>query len=453
MSVVKINARWATVKDRLRNNYWLLPSIMLLLSLGLALASLMVDRRLNEVPWKTGWIYMGGADGARALLSTLAGATLTLAGVVFSMNLVALTMASAQFGPRLLYNFVRDFGSQFTLGTFTAIFTFCMVVLREVKGAEGLAYPFIPHLSVTIAGVMALCGMGVLIYYVNHVAVNIQAPVVVARVGRELEASIKREFEHKLEPGQDRTDYQEQLAELNKTDIGRGAVAVISPESGYLQTVDFQRLLVLAARFDLTMRLQHRPGEFAIEGTAIIWAWPGENMTDKLADELARCILIGRRRNAAQDIEFVVNELCEVGVRAMSPAINDPFTCISCIDWLAAALEELFQRDCPSGFLCDDEAVVRVIWNPLTHEGIMDSAFNQIRQFGHASPAVMTRLLEAYARLAAHARSDAERSIVKKHSDMAIRACRDSFPEVNDVAVAESAHKKVLANLAAGSEI
>lgn len=453
MKITKVNAGWAALKERLRNNYWLLPSVMLVLAFGLALGSLAIDRRLHDDPWKSGWIYMGGADGARALLSTLAGATLTLAGVVFSMNLVALTMASAQFGPRLLYNFVRDFGSQVTLGTFTAIFTFCMVVLREVNGEDALTKPFVPHISVTIAGVMALGGLVVLIYFVHHVAVNIQAPVVVAKVGRELEASIKREFDHKLDPGQERTDYQRQLGERNQPDFSRDGRPINSPESGYVQTVDFPRLVVLANRFDLVLKLLLRPGNFAIEGTPLVVAWPVEAVTEKMVDELKECIGLGRRRNAAQDIEFVINELCEVGVRAMSPSINDPFTCISCIDWLAAGLEELFQRDCPRGFFCDDEDNVRLIWNPVTHEGIMDAAFNQIRQFAHASPAVMIRMLEVYARIAGHCRLETERSSVRKHTDMAIRACRDSFSEINDVADAEERYKKVLANLAAGSEI
>ncbi len=453
MSILKVNARLARLKDQLRNNYWLLPSVMLVISFALGLVSLAVDRQLDQIPWKTGWIYMGGADGARALLSTLAGATLTLAGVVFSMNLVALTMASAQFGPRLLYNFVRDFGSQLTLGTFTAIFTFCMVVLREVQGEDGSTQQFIPHISVSIAGVMALCGLGVLIYFVHHVAVQIQAPIVIANVGLELEKSIKREFRNKLEPGQGRTDYNGQLDERGQPEFARDAYPVDARESGYVQTVDFSRLLVLATRFDLTLKLLLRPGDFAIEGTGMLLASPTDRVTDKMADELQKCIDLGRRRSAAQDIEFIVNELCEVGVRAMSPAINDPFTCIGCVDWLAAALEELFQRDCPASFICDDEDELRIVWDPFTHEGIMDSAFNQIRQFAHASPAVMLRLLEAYARLAGHARSEAERTSVRKHADMAIRTSRDSFREVNDVADAEERYKKVLANLAAGSEI
>ena len=447
------NARWATWKERLRSNYWLLPSIMLILSIGLGLGSLHIDHELSEVPWKTGWIYMGGADGARSMLSTLAGATLTLAGVIFSMNLVALTMASAQFGPRLLYNFVRDIGSQVTMGTFISVFAFCVVVLREIKGESSLVAPFVPHFSVTVAGIMSLCSLAVLIYFVHHVAVQIQAPVVVANVGLELENSIQREFDQRLDPGQERTDYRSILAEREQPDFQTDGYPVNSRHSGYIQAVDFSRLLVLATRYDLVISLPLRPGQFAIEGSVLFHTAPADNMTDKLAAEIRECVVTGKRRNASQDIEFIVNELCEVGIRAMSPAINDPFTCMSCVDWLTSAIEELFQRDFPRRFLCDDEDNLRLIWTPITHTGVMDAAFNQIRHFGQNCPAVMIKLLDAYSRIGAHTRSEPEREIVKKHADMAIRACRANFAEPNDVADADAAYNKVIANLAAGSEI
>ncbi len=453
MSSLRVNARWAAFKERLRNNYWFLPGIMFVSAFGLALATLTIDRELDEIRWKTGWLYEGGPDAARSLLASMAGATLTLAGVVFSMNLVSLTMASAQFGPRLLYNFVRDIGSQITLGIFTAVFTFCMVVLREVRGEEGMPDAFVPYVSVSVAGFMALCSIAVLIYYVHHVAVHIQAPVVVANVGRELERAIKIEYSHKLDPGQERTNYREMLLQRKIPDFCEGACAVNSPQSGYVQAVDFDRLTVLAARYNLTIKIVSRPGQFTIEGTSILLVCPADRCSRKLDEELIDCIVIGRRRTAVQDIEFAINELCEVAVRAMSPAINDPFTCISCVDWLAAAMEEVFQRDTPPGFLADAEDNVRVVWHPVTHEGVMDSAFNQIRQFAKGSPAVMTRLLEAYARIAAHTRTEEERTIVRKHADMAIRACRDNFAEPNDLADAEERHRKVLATLAVGGEI
>lgn len=453
MKSLRISARWLAIKDRLRNNYWFLPGLMFIMAFALAFLFLAIDRELNEMEFKTGWLYEGGPDGARSLLSSMAAANLTLAGVVFSMNLVSLTMASQQFGPRLLYNFVRDIGSQFTLGIFTSVFVFCMVVLREVRGEEGMPDAFVPYLSVTTAATLSLVTIAVLIYYVHHVAVHIQAPVVVANVGLELERAIKMEYHNKLNPDQDRTNYREMLAVRAVPDFCGDVHPVNSRESGYVQVVDFDRLIILAARYDLIIKLLSRPGQFAIEGTAILHVCPGANCTEKLGRELLDCIVLGRRRTAAQDIEFAIHELCEVAIRAMSPAINDPFTCIGCVDWLAAGMEELFQRDTSPSFLTDDEDHVRVLWHPVTHASAMDAAFDQIRQFGKASPAVMTRLLEAYARIAAHTRTEEERTSVRKHADMAIRSCRENFPETNDLADAEERHRKVLATLAVGSEI
>lgn len=450
---MRLNARWLAIRERLRNNYWFLPGLMFIMAFATALLSLAIDRELGQLEVQSGWLYEGGPDGARSLLSSMAAANLTLAGVVFSMNLVSLTMASQQFGPRLLYNFVRDIGSQFTLGIFTSVFTFCMVVLREVKGEEGMPGAFVPYLSVTTAATLSLVTIAVLIYYVHHVAVHIQAPVVVANVGLELERAIKQEYQNRLTPDQERTNYREILGARTIPDFCDEVCLVNSRRSGYVQFVDFDRLIVLAARYDLVVKLTSRPGQFAIEGMGILQVCPAANCTDKLAMELLDCIVIGRRRTAAQDIEFAIHELCEVGIRAMSPAINDPFTCISCIDWLAAGMEELFQRDTSPSFLTDDEDMVRILWHPVTHAGVMDAAFDQIRQFGKASPAVMTRLLEAYARIAAHTRTEEERISVKKHAEMAINACRENFPEAHDQADAEERYRRVLATLAVGSEI
>ncbi len=145
---------------------------------------------------KLGWIYTRGPDGARAVLSTIAGSMITVAGVVFSVTIVALSLASNQFGPRLLRNFMRDRGNQIVLGTFVATYLYCLLVMRTVQGMDGSQ--FVPHLSVTVAILMAVASLGVLIYFIHHVAVSIQAPELIANVAHELHEAIDRLFPEEL---------------------------------------------------------------------------------------------------------------------------------------------------------------------------------------------------------------------------------------------------------------
>jgi uncharacterized membrane protein len=185
---------------QLRSSYWFVPSVMALLSIGVALGMIVVDQSVGEDGiqgyW---WIYAGGPDGARAVLATVAGSIISVAGVTFSIKIAALTLASQQFGPRLLRNFMADRGNQFVLGTFIATFLYCLLVLRTVRSWEDAE--FVPHLSVTLGVLLAVASLGVLIYFIHHIAASIQASNVIARVSGELQAAIDRLFPEDLGHG------------------------------------------------------------------------------------------------------------------------------------------------------------------------------------------------------------------------------------------------------------
>jgi uncharacterized membrane protein len=182
--------------DHLRTSFWFVPAIMVSVAAALALAAVAFDEAAgNDGLKRLTWIYSGGAEGAGLLLGTVAGSMIAIAGTVFSMTLVALSLASSQLGPRLLRNFMRDTTNQVVLGTFVSTFVYCLLVLRTIRRADAEA--FVPHLSVSIGVMLAIISVGVLIYYIHHVSVSIQADEVVSRVGRELEEGIGRLF-----PGQ-----------------------------------------------------------------------------------------------------------------------------------------------------------------------------------------------------------------------------------------------------------
>ena len=239
--------------ELLRGSYWFVPTLMLVAGVALAAATLQIDYALGGRWPAFAWLYSGNAAGARTVLGTVAGSMIGVAGVVFSITIVALTLASSQFGPRLLRNFVRDIGTQVTLGTFVATFLYCLLVIWTVRGGEP---GFAPFVSVTLAMGLAVTSLAVLIYYINHIAAQIQAPNVIAAVARDLAHTIDR-----LCPAGDTLNDEPD----DSSEMPSGASAAIPTDvSGYLEAVSVDQLLELARNRDLVIRLCHRAGRWLI---------------------------------------------------------------------------------------------------------------------------------------------------------------------------------------------
>ena len=412
--------------EALRTSYWFVPAVMTALAAVLAIFAVRADENIQE-HWliKADWIYTGSAEGARQLLAAVAGSMITVAGVVFSINVVALSMASSQFGPRLLRNFMRDRGNQIVLGTFIATFVYCLLVLRTVRGQEGSI--FVPHLAVTGAVLLALASVGVLIYFIHHAAVSVQAPVVVANVGRELQESIDTLFPENLgdAPHEAEPDCDDVIPENFETE----ARPVPAGSDGYLQVIDDKKLMELAAEHELLIRVVHRPGHFVIEcgPLALVWPAPDDEMIQRIRD----CFAIGAQPTPTQDAEYVINQLVEVAVRALSPGINDPFTATACIDRLGAALARLGGRKIPSPFRYEDQGRLRIIAYPLTFADMADAAFRQIRQNGRSHAAVLIRMLETFAVVWKHARRPEDKAALLSHAAL-VRQCADDLPQAAD---------------------
>ena len=187
--MTRLRAWW----DYLRGTYWAVPSAMAAAAVGLSVAMIQLDEATTATMLERwSWVYTGGPEGARAVLSTIAASMITVAGVTFSITIVALTLASQQFGPRLLKNFLRDLGNQIVLGTFVSTYLYCLLVLRTVRGSD--AEEFVPHLAVTVGVVLAILSLGVLIFFIHHVATSIQASRIIANVANDLELAIERMF-------------------------------------------------------------------------------------------------------------------------------------------------------------------------------------------------------------------------------------------------------------------
>ncbi len=422
--------------DRLRSSFWFVPTVMACLAVVLAAAAVKLDTAAEDWLQRLGWSYSGGAEGASLLLGTVAGSMIAIAGTVFSMTLVALSLASSQLGPRLLRNFMRDTANQVVLGTFVATFVYCLLVLRTIRRVDEVA--FVPHLSVSIGVLLAMVSIGVLIYFIHHVSVSIQADQVVARVGKELDRGIERLFPGRL--GKSGSDVSEAPGQAGlPSAFAREACPVGALEDGYLQLIDADALMALAIEKDLLLRLERRPGHYLVRGRAMVMVWPGDRVNEALGAKINAAFVIGNQRSAAQDIEFTFHQLVEIAVRALSPGINDPFTAIVCVDRLGSGLCRLARRHMPSTHRFDHRGQLRMVARGSSFSGIVDTAFNQIRQSTRSNPAVAIRMLDAITQIAGHVQRAPDAVCLQRHAGMIVKGAREAVPEPNDLLAVEAA--------------
>lgn len=418
-----MRGRLLALWEQLRTSFWFVPTLMVLGASGLALTTVAIDESerfafVSEV----GWVYTGGPEGARALLSTVAGSVITVAGVTFSITIAALTLASSQFGPRLLRSFVRDTGNQVVLGTFIATFTYCLLVLRTVRGVEDIR--FVPHISVSVGVALAMASLGVLIYFIHHVAISIQVEQVIAAVSEELDEAIDRLFPERLGHGPP--------PETAPHQPDSTPALVVAHHGGYVQVIDTDALMHLACEHDLVLRLVKQPGDFVVVDDALACIWPEARADEEVAGRLNQAFVLGTQRTHIQDVLFAVNQLVEVAVRALSPGINDPFTAMVCIDRLGAALCRVAGRRLPALHRYDDGGRLRVIVEPVTFAAIVNAAVDQIRQYGRTSAAVTMRLLEMLTVVATHSDNPAHHEALLRQGAIIERGSRSGLPYPSD---------------------
>jgi uncharacterized membrane protein len=431
--------RWEWRREALRTNLWLVPGLEVAGAIVLYAITHVLDRAAYDgrltLP---AWMVFGSADAARQILTALAAAVITVVGVVFSITIVALTLASTQFGPRMLRNFIRDRGTQLTLGTFVATFVYATLVLISIgPGSHG--GDFVPHLSITVSVGLVTVSMGVLIYFIHHIATTIQLPHVIASIAGDLSRAIDAESAETgrtLEAGPSVEELGLRLQDSGGT--------VLSPASGYLQFVRHEALVELAVEKGAVIRLIHRPGHFIVHGHPIATVWP-PGAASSVSTALRRAHITGPNRTLAQDLPFAVDQLVEIAIRALSPAVNDTFTALTCIDWLGASLCQATDRWRPTRIHRDGHGYVRVITAHISYVRLVERAFEKIRQAGRGMPAVLIRQLEAITRIVEHTTTEAQRRLLLEQAAMILQASEESVPEPADQADVRREHEKVVA--------
>ncbi len=416
--------------ESLKTSFWFIPTLMVLAVIVLSICIISLDRySITDYLSFFGFFASVSPEGARSILSTLAASMMTVTGVTFSITIVVLNLASSQFGPRLLRNFIRDKSIQFVLGTFVASFIYCLLVLRSIQvvGTD----LFVPDLSVTFAIALALLDVGVLIFFIHHIATSIQADEVVAGVSEELECNARRIFTHELEDQPDEiTDKISKLQEENKAHYNNHTIT--ADRKGYLQAIDLDGLLQTAKDNDYLIRVHLRPGKFIVADGTLAVVSSEKKFDINLTKVISKAFIVGPNPTPEQDIEYSINQLVEVAIRALSPGINDPFTAIACVDQLGSALCYLAKRKFPSSCYFDDQGQLRLKIKPFTYSGMLNASFDQIRQYGKSSIAVTIRLLETLTLIAEQTLLAEQRKAIHRQANMILRAIQESVCEPND---------------------
>ncbi|MBW4468091.1 MAG: DUF2254 domain-containing protein [Pegethrix bostrychoides GSE-TBD4-15B] len=426
MNYIRFSKFW----DSLNSSFWFVPTLMVALSIALSFITIGIDQsRETDLIGNIGWAYALGPNGSRAILSAIAGSMVSVATTAFSITIVALQLASSQFGPRLLRNFMQDTGNQVVLGTFISTFVYSLMVLRTINGVD--ENEFVPHLAVTCGMGLAIASIGVLIYFIHHSASSIQVDQVIHRVGCDLNATIEQIFPEQIGRSASRQRQNAGSADI-PTDFDQAAETVRAADGGYVQAVDHDQIMTLAIEHDLLLRVNQRPGRFVVKGSALVQVFPGEKLTKHLAAQINTAFVYGSQRTEQQDVEFSIDQLVEIAARALSPGVNDPFTAVRCIDQLSAALCRLAQRDMPSPYRYDDQNQLRVIAEPTSFGDVVDAAFNQIRQYGQSSVAVTMRLLEAIATIATFTHRPGDRIALQRQAEMVMRGSEQGISEELD---------------------
>jgi uncharacterized membrane protein len=355
---------------------------------------------------------------AQFILGGIAGSIMTVVSIVFAILLMTLTLASMQFSPRIIVSFARDRVTQWTLGIFLGTFSYCMAAL---PAARALPHPFAPVATVMGAMLLALACVAWLLFFIHHISESISVSHIVDRIASETEAVIDEvmPWPHQLNAMED-----PHLAEPSTW-----ATPILSPKSGYIRFIDTGRLVAVAKSYHVKVHVVRRIGHFVPAGTTLFMVYRGDRLSEDQREELLDTVDLGPSRTLQQDVEFGVLQIVDIALKAISPAVNDPSTGISCVDQLSRILIRFACRDIPAPLLYDPPGVVRASISWIGFDGLLTSAFEQIRLYSKADTAVSLRMLRALGDIAGTVEDPAYRFKLHQLGIRIVDGCAEELTE------------------------
>lgn len=415
--------------ENLRSSLWFIPTLIVTGAVVLAVGLIEVDAERLAERWPR--LFGVGAEGSRGLLSAIASSMITVAGVSFSITVVALTMASNQYTSRILRNFMRDRANQVVLGVFVGVFAYCLVVLRTIRsGDEGA---FVPGLAVLVALLLALVAIGFLIFFIHHVGASLQATSIIESVTAETLQAIDRLFPAPVGEAAVETAGEDPRVALASSRW----VAIPARKTGYIQAIDADALLDLADELTVVVRMEKGIGEFVIEASPLA-SVSGNPPDDETVRKLNAAYSVGRHRTIHQDAGYGIRQIVDVALKALSPGINDTTTANNCVDYLGSILARLTTRRIESPYRSDGGQLRLITLGP-TFPGLLAEAFDQIRQNAEGNVAVLGRLLQVLGTLVERTSDEQRARALRQQAELVAETVERSVPSAHDRATIQAA--------------
>jgi uncharacterized membrane protein len=415
---LRLSLQFRRAMYNLRGGFLVRP---LAIALSLGVLGVLLSWLEDSVPvlqtWRPPGMFPSVRDPqvAQIILAAIAGSTMTVVSIVFAILLMTLTLASMQFSPRIIVSFVQDSFTQWTLGIFLGTFLYCMAALPT---ARLLPHPFTPVFTVMGAMWLAVVCVGLLLFFIYHISRAISVSHMVDRIASETVAVVEETM-----------PWPRSHARVDGLDVTMPIweTAVESDVSGYIRFVDQRRLVELAKTFRIKINLLRRVGQFIPAGVPMLMVSHGDRLTSDGSKELLAAFDVGPARTLQQDVEFGVLQIVDIALKAISPAVNDPTTAISCIDQLSRIMIRFASREPPEGALYDPPGTLRVVIPWITFERLLESAFEQIRLYAKSDVAVSMRLLRALGDVAATTKDVKFRKVLAEQARRVVAGCTEKL--------------------------
>lgn len=399
-------SRLRSYSDRVRSSLFFVPMAFVVAAILLGEAMLVVDASVTGIPSR----LTATVDSARTVLTTVAGATLSFAGIAFSVSLLLISLASSQYSPRVVHGMFRDPFNKRVMGVVIGTFTYCLVVLRAVRSPlETDGEAIVPSVSILLAVVLGVTSILAIVAFINHAAHSMDISKILHRVTREALEQARVGWPEP-DPDADAADPGEAL------DVPEEAVAVRFAGHGWVQDIDYERLLA-AVPSGARVRLDTFAGLYAVQGTPLCHVWPPGQVDADVERAVRAAVILGETRTMQQDLAYGVRQLADVALKAMSPGINDPTTAHDAVSHMGTILADLLRRVPPAQRLTAEGGRSLMVPRATTHEQLVGLAFDEVRIASADQPTALIYLLDVLHQV--------ERSLDDRHRPGAVAALRD----------------------------
>ena len=405
----------------LRSSLWFVPTLLVLIAITLAFGLVETDARFSDELKSWGWLpfLKAGSAGARGMLEAIASSMITVAGLAFSITIVTLSLASTQYTPRILRNFMRDRANQSVLGVFVGIYAYCLIVLRTIRDGNESGGGFVPLVAVSFGVLLALVGIGYLIFFIHHIATSIQASSILDSISKETIRTIDKLFPSG--PGHADQDAIAVTAAVES----KSWFAAAAPTTGYIQSVDADDLWKFATHHEVVLKLECAVGDFIVAGEALVSS--NRNLDVDSSNQVARLYVIGSFRTVDQDVSFGIRQIVDIALKALSPGINGTTTAVACLDYLGAILSRLAERAMPSPYRIKSGQVMVIAPEP-NFADFLGKSLDEIRLCASDNVTIYLCLLALVARVVQKTGDPSRQTSLLLHANLIVAQASGSVP-------------------------